>query len=145
VPYFGEVGRVQEIVEKTIDLVQRYSRLVGDGDFDAAYRLTASGLQAGMSKERFMAQHEQAAKRYHGPALDYLIDRFQFIYADEVARQKSKADEGWPKATPKEERCSCVTGFWIRDRSNRTGCDGGFLISEERAEYRIAHFTFYTQ
>jgi hypothetical protein len=141
--YRGDPQKVRPVVERSIELVQRYSACMGRGDFDAAYQLTAAGLRAWMSPKRFVTEHEQAARTYGGLPLDYLIDRFQFIYSDDAARRKSTADEGWPKTTPKEERRSCVTGFWICNRAAQTGCAGGFLISEEQGEYRIAKFTFY--
>jgi len=145
VPYWGNPANVRNIVEKTLELLRRYTSAIAKGDFDAAYAMTAGGLQAWMTKKRFVTEHEQAAKRYGGPAVEYRVDNFQFVYADDSARQKSKSDEGWPKSTPKEERRSCVIGFWIRDRKAETGCWGGFLFSEENGEYRIAKFTFYTQ
>ena len=143
VNYKGVASGVVPIVERSIELIQRYSGLIGRGDFESAYRLTAAGLRAWMSLKRFANEHERAAKIYRGPALDYLIYKFQFIYSDAAAQRKSTTDEGWPKKTLKEERRSCVTGFWIRDRAAQTGCAGGFLISEERDGYRIAKFTFY--
>jgi hypothetical protein len=143
VSYKGVASGVLPVVERSIELIQRYSRLIGRGDFESAYLLTAAGLRGWMSLKRFVTEHEQAARTYGGPALEYLIHKFQFVYSDDAARRKSTADEGWPKATPKQERRSCVTGFWIRDRDAQTGCAGGFLISEERHEYRIAKFTFY--
>jgi len=126
-------------------LVRHYTEAIGRSDFHTAYTLTASGLRAWMSLKRFVTAHDQAARAYGGQALEYHINSFQFIFADEAARKKSKAAEGWPKSTPKEERRSCLIGFWIRDRPAQTGCWGGFLISEEDSEYRIANFTFYTQ
>ncbi len=141
--YRGEPMKVRFVVERSIEAIQRYSSCIGRGNFDAAYQLTAAGLRAWMNPKRFVTEHEQAAKTYGGLPLDYLIYRFVFVYSDDAARKKSTADEGWPKKTPKEERRSCVTGFWICDRAARTGCAGGFLISEEHDEYRIAKFTFY--
>ncbi len=141
--YKGDPQKVQPVVERGIEIIQRYSACIGRGDFDAAYLLTAAGLRAWMTPKRFLTEHEQAAKTYGGLPLDYLIYRFQFVYSDDAARRKSTADEGWPKTTPKEERRSCVTGFWICNRATQTGCAGGFLISEEHDEYRIAKFTFY--
>lgn len=141
--YRGDPQKVRPVVERSIEVIQRYSACIGRGDFDSAYQLTAAGLRAWMNPKRFVTEHEQAAKTYGGLPQDYLIYRFQFVYSDDAARRKSTADEGWPKTTPKEERRSCVTGFWICNRAAQTGCAGGFLISEEQDEYRIAKFTFY--
>ena len=141
--YRGDPQKVRPVVERSIGIIQRYSAFIGRGDFDAAYQLTASGLRAWMNPKRFVTEYEQAAKTYGGLPLDYLIYRFPFVYSDDAARRKSTADEGWPKTTPKEERRSCVTGFWICNREAQTGCAGGFLISEEQNEYRIAKLTFY--
>jgi hypothetical protein len=145
VSYAGDAAGVRLIIERSIALVRRYSKHVGSGELEAAYRLTDSGLRVWMSYGRFVGAHERAAREYGGPALEFRIDRFQFVYVDAAARAKSKAGEGWPKTTPKERRRSCVTGFWIRDRAAQTGCWGGFLISEEHDEYQIASFTFYSQ
>ena len=141
--YRGDPQKVRPVVERSIEVIQRYSACIGRGDFNAAYQLTAAGLRAWMNSKRFVTEHEQAAKTYGGLPLNYLIYRFQFVYSDDAARRKSAADEGWPKTTAKEERRSCVTGFWICNRTAQTGCAGGFLISEEQGEYRIAKFTFY--
>ena len=145
VPYIGSADHVRLIFERSVGLVRLYTDAIGRGDFHSAYTLTASGLRAWMSLKRFVTAHEQATRRYGGPALEFHIKNFQFVLADEGARKKSKADEGWAKSTPKEERRSCLIGFWVRDRSAQTGCWGGFLLSEENGEYRIAKFTFYTQ
>jgi hypothetical protein len=141
--YRGDPQMVRPVVERSIEIIQKYSACIGRGDFGAAYQLTAAGLRARMSPKRFVTEHEQAGKTYGGLPQDYLIYRFQFVYSDDAARRKSTADEGWSKTTPKDERRSCVTGFWICNRATQTGCAGGFLISEEHDEYRIAKFTFY--
>ena len=142
VGYRGDPQKVRPVVERSIEVIQRYSACVGHGDFDAAYQLTAAGLRAWMTPKRFMTEHEQAGKTYGGLPKDYLIYRLVFVYSDDAARKKSTADEGWPKTTPKEERRSCVSGFWICNRAAQTGCAGSFLISEEEGEYRIAKFDF---
>src|SRR5262245_28218924 len=102
-PYRGDPQKVGHVVEHTIELIQRYSGLIGRGDFDGAYQLTAAGLRAWMNPKRFVTEHKQAAETYGGLPLDYLIYRFQFVYSDDAARKKSTADEEWPKTTPKEE------------------------------------------
>jgi hypothetical protein len=143
VTYAGDEGGVRKIVESSIVLIERYARVLGAGDFEGAYALTDSGLREWMSLKRFISDHERAAEEYHGPALEFHIDRFNFVYADDAARKKSTADEGWPKGTPKENRRAGVGGFWIRDRSDQTGCGGTLWIAEEQGLYRIAKFNFW--
>lgn len=144
VSFKGDAGGVREIVERTIVAVRRYSEVLGRGNFEAAYALTDSGLRAWMSYRRFVNDHERAAREYHGPALEFHIDRFNYVYADDTARKRSNTSaEGWPKGTQKENRRGAVGGFWIRDRTAQTGCGGTLWIAEEGGDYRIARFNFW--
>jgi hypothetical protein len=143
--YAGDPDGVGPIVEHSVDLIQRYSEAVGRGDFEAAYRLTGAGLRDWMTFKRFVSTHEKAAREYGGAALEFQIDEFLFVLADAAARKKSTADEGWPKATPKDVRRSRLVGFWIRKKSLQTGCWGAFWITEENNDYRVAKFDFFTQ
>jgi hypothetical protein len=144
VSYQGEVSGVRPVVEQTIALVRRYSQLVGAGNFKAAYQLTDIGLRDSMDFHKFIREHERAAQHYHGPALEFRMNQFAYVYADDAARKKSNtAEEGWPKLTPKENRRGRVLGFWIRDRAANTGCGGALWMAEENGEYRIAKFDFW--
>jgi hypothetical protein len=139
----GDPSGVKPVVERSIELIRRYSQVLGSGDFEAAYALTDSGLREWMSYKRFVGEHEKAARRYGGPALEFHIDRFNYVYADDTARKKSNTSvEGWPKGTPKENRRGAVGGFWVRDRATQSGCGGTLWIAEEEGEYRIAGFSF---
>lgn len=143
VRYHGDLAGVRPIVERSIDFVRRYSRIIGSGDFKAAYALTDSGLRAWMSYKRFVGDHERAARLYRGSALEFHIYRVNYVLADDAARKKSNTSvEGWPKGTAKETRRGAIGGFWIRDRAAQTGCDGTLWIAEENNDYRIAKFNF---
>jgi len=145
VRYEGDSSGVRSIVESSIILVRRYAEVLGSRDFKAAYALTDSGLRGWMTYKRFVGDHERAAQEYHGPALEFLINRLTYVYADATARKKSNTSlEGWPKGTPKENRRGAVSGFWIRDRAAQTGCGGSLWISEEDGGYRIAKFDCWT-
>jgi hypothetical protein len=140
----GDPARVREVVERSIAFVQHYTRLVGSGDFAAAYALTEAGLRAAMSFKKFVGEHESASAEYGGPALEFRIGEVAYVLADERARRKSNTSaEGWFKGTAKEARRSRVIGFWIRDRSAQTGCGGGLWIAAEDNDYRIAKFDFW--
>jgi hypothetical protein len=143
VSYKGDSNGVRPVVERSIALLRRYAQLIGGGEFEAAYKLTDSGLRAWMSLKKFVSAHERAAQEYGGPALDYQINLFAFVYADEAARKKSGPREGWPKLTAKENRRGKVLGFWVRDRAAKTGCGGTLWIAEENGEYLIAQFDFW--
>jgi hypothetical protein len=138
----GDAAEFRAIVERTIAFVKQYSDTVGSGDLAAAYALTDSSLQKRMKFERFKAEHEDAEKRYHGPALEYQIERFVYVLADDAARQDKK-DKGWDKRVPREERRARLLGFWVRNREKNTGCRGRLWITEENGEYRVAEFDFY--
>ena len=144
VQYEGKPEGVREVVERTIDVIQRYSRRMGAGDLAGAYALTDSGLQAAMPFKKFTRQHENAAQTYSGPVLDFQINLFAYVYSDDAARKKSKTSvEGWFKGTVQEARRGRVIGFWFCDRVARTGCEGALWIAEENNEYRIANFDFW--
>ncbi|MDB6122288.1 MAG: hypothetical protein JWQ71_1281 [Pedosphaera sp.] len=143
VRYTGDPAGVRPIIERSLSLLEQYCPMVGRGDFTAAYQLTGAGLRAWMTPKKFISAHNQAAKEYGGQPAEFLIERFVWVLADDAARKKSTADEGWPKLTTKEVRRCCVTGFWICDKTDRTGCAGSFLITEEENEYRIVKFGFY--
>lgn len=72
--YFGDIAGVREVVERSIAFVQRYSRLIGSGDFEAAYGLSDPGLRAALPFKKFVAEHERAAEQYGGPALEFRIN-----------------------------------------------------------------------
>ncbi len=144
VPYKGDPAVVQRIVERSISIIQDYARALGSGDFPAAYALTDVGLRSWMTHKRFVGDHQRAAQDYGGPAAEFLIQRFNSVLADDTARKQSNTSaEGWPKGTPKENRRAGVGGFWIRDRTARTGCGGTLWIAEENGAYRIAKFNFW--
>ncbi|MGC3956552.1 MAG: hypothetical protein QM813_00825 [Verrucomicrobiota bacterium] len=143
VPFWGDSDVACQVVEKTLELLSAYTKAIGKADFDAAYRMTGSGLQARMPKKRFISIHEQAAKLYQGSALEFHIDSFVVVYADRIAAEQSNSDKTWPKATPQGVRRARLIGFWIRDRAAQTGCWGGFWITEESSKYRIDDFNFY--
>lgn len=142
--YSGDPKGVRPVVEGSVKLIQQYSKIIGQGDFQKAYQLTGSGLRDWMTFNKFVSAHEKAARKYGGPALEFNISGFQFVLADAAARKKSKADEGWPKTTAKEDRRSKLTGFWIRDKTAQTGGWGSFHITDEAGEYRVAKFDFFT-
>jgi hypothetical protein len=144
VRYKGDPAGVQRIVERSISIIRDYSRAVGSGDFIAAYALTDRGLRGWMTYKRFVGDHERAAQDYGGPALEFLIQGFHSILADDKVRRHSNTSaEGWPKGTVKENRRAGIGGFWIRDRAARTGCGGTLWIAEENDAYRIAKFNFW--
>lgn len=143
--YAGDPNGVRPIVERSLELVKNYSEAIGRGDFERAYALTGFGLRDWMTFKKFVGAHERAANEYGGPALEFHIDGFLSVLADDAACKKSTADEGWPKTTPKEVRRSRLVGFWIRDKAGQTGCWGSFYITEENKEYRVAKFEFFTQ
>src|SRR5262249_38295749 len=82
----GDPGGVRPVVENSIALVRRYAKLIGTGDFNGAYELTDSGLQAWMNLKKFEGEHERAAREYGGSALEFLLDQFAYVYADETVR-----------------------------------------------------------
>ena len=144
VGFKGSAAAVPEVVQRSIDVVQRYSRLLGSGDFEAAYALTDAGLRAAMPFKKFVGEHERAAQEYGGPALEFRINEIAYVLSDDAARKKSNTTaEGWFKATAKEARRGRVLGFWIRDRSAQTGCGGALWIAAESEDYRIAKFDFW--
>jgi hypothetical protein len=144
VSYKGDPSGVRPIVEGSIAFVRQYSELIGRGDFEAAYRLTDVGLKASRSEQKFVSEHESAAKKYGGPALEFTLRQFAYVYVDPTVRMTSNTSkEGWPKLTAKENRCCRVIGFWIRNRAAQTGCAGSLWLSEVDAGYRVAKFDFY--
>jgi hypothetical protein len=142
--YKGDPNGVRPVVEPSIALVRRYSRLIGAGDFKAAYGLTDSGLRGEMDFKKFVVEHERAAEKFRGPALEFRINQFAYVYADAAARKESNtAREGWHKLTARENRRGRVLGFWIRDRAAKTGSGGALWIAEENKDYRVAKFDFW--
>jgi hypothetical protein len=144
VGYEGDADGVREVVENAIACVQRYSQVLGSGDFEAAYALTDAGLQRELPLPKFIAVHEKAAKKWYGPCLEFLIREIAYVYADEASRLASNtSEEGWYKGTPKENRRGRMLGFWIRDRADSSGCGGGLWFASQNGEYRIAKFDFW--
>ncbi len=143
VAYLGKPDGVREVVERSIELVRRHAETLGHGDFDMAYGDTGPSLRKWMSLKRFKALHKEAAERYGGPPLQFQIDQFGLVLADDKGRSKSSKEEGWPSSTPKEGRRTNLSGFWIRD-DEQHGCHATYWITEEDGEYRIAKFDFWS-
>jgi hypothetical protein len=141
--YRGDPAAVRSVFERSVAMVCRHTEAVSRGDFQSAYDDAGADLKAWMSLKKFETTHKEASSRYGGSPMEFQIDGFAFVLADEQARKKSTKDEGWPKTTPKETRRAKLTGFWIRD-GERHGCHGSFWITEESGEYRIAKFDFWT-
>ena len=138
----GDPSEFPSIVQRTIAFVKTYSDTVGRGDLAGAYALTDSSLRARMTQKLFEERHREAAGKFRGPALEYRIERFVYVLANDAARQDPK-DKGWEKDIPRGRRRSRVIGFWIRNRENCSGCRGRLWITEEDGDYRVADFDFY--
>jgi hypothetical protein len=138
----GEPGEFRSIVERSIAFVKKYSETLGLGDSAGAYAMAGASLRGRMTFEEFEEEHRQAEMTYRGPALEYQIERFVYVLADDAARN-DKQDKGWSKDVQRECRRSRIIGFWIRNREKRTGCRGRLWITEEEGEYRLAEFDFY--
>jgi hypothetical protein len=139
---WGDPAEFRSIVERTIAFVRNYSETLGGGDLSAAYALTGASLRERMDFDKFVQVHEEAEREFHGPALEYLIEMFVYVLTDETSRNNPK-DRGWHKNIPRAVRRARIIGFWIRDRSDNSGCRGRLWITEEDGEYRIADFDFY--
>jgi hypothetical protein len=140
----GDPAATRPIVERAIEFAREYSQTLGSGNLKVAYALTDTGLQKAMSFKQFENENQDASRQFGGPALEFQIERFAFILADNTARQKSNTSkEGWHKDTPKENRRCRVIGFWVRNRATQSGCRGSLWLSEEDGRYRLANFDFY--
>ena len=139
---WGDPAEFRSIVERSIAFARKYSDTLGSGDLAGAYALTGASLRKRMSFEKYERVHQQGEAEFHGPALEYLIERFVYVLADDAARQDKK-DHGWESDIPRECRRSRLIGFWIRDREDQSGCRGRLWITEENGEYRLADFDFY--
>src|SRR5687767_15244178 len=98
--------------------------------------MTDGGLREMMSFKQFVKIHQDAQRQFGGPALEFQIERFAFVLADQSARQQSKTSrEGWAKGTAKDSRRCRLIGFWVRDREAQSGGRGSLWISEENGQY----------
>ena len=138
----GEPAGFRPIVERSIAFVRKYSATLGSGALAAAYELTSASLRARIDFARFEQIHQQAESEFRGPALEYRIERFVYVLADDAARN-DKTDKGWRNDIPRDARRSRIIGFWVRNRENNSGCRGRLWITEENGEYRLADFDFY--
>jgi hypothetical protein len=139
---YGDPAEFRPIVERTIAFVRNYAETLGSGDLSAAYALTGASLRERMDFDKFVRIHQKAEREFHGPALEYLIEMFVYVLADDAARN-DPSDHGWHKNIPRPLRRARIIGFWIRDRSDSSGCRGRLWITEEDGEYRLADFDFY--
>jgi hypothetical protein len=138
----GDTSGARAVVEGSIAFVGRYSQVLAESGFAAAYELTDTGLREIMTREQFIKLHEEGEDNRwcRGPLLEFRIERFAYILTDDAARQATKsAKDDWPKGTAKTHRRSRVIGYWIRDRAAQTICRGAIWISEENGEYRLAN------
>jgi len=143
---WGDPKEAKIIAQRAMELVQRFSTAVFNGDIETAYGLCANELRNWMSVKRLVTELEKADRNYGGKAVACKIERVSHIEADDVARQKSGNRRGnWPKDTPKSSKRATVGSFWFTNPTESKGRWVMFWITEEADGYRIAKFNQYLQ
>jgi hypothetical protein len=141
----GDPKDARTIAKRSIDLVQRFSRAVFKQDLETAYGLCANELRTWMSVKRLFTELQKADEQFGGPAVDLMIERITWIYADEASRQRANSNGDWPKDTPKSNKRALVGAFWFTDKAKEHGRSAFFWVTEEADGYRIARFKQYVQ
>lgn len=141
----GDPTDAKVIAKHSLDVVRRFSKAVFTQDIEKAYGLCANELRTGRSVKQFFTDLQKADTRYGGPAVDLMVERITWIYADEASRRRSNTDGHWPKETPKPNKRALVGTFWIVDTKTKRGRWVFFWITEESDGYRIAKLNQYLQ
>lgn len=141
----GDPKDAKKIARQSLDVVTRFSKAVFKQDLETAYGLCANELRTWMSVKRLFTELQKADAQFGGPAVDFVIERVAWIYADEPSRQCSNSDGQWPKDTPKSNKRATVGTFWFTNPKEQQGRWVFFWVTEEAEGYRIAKFNQYLQ
>jgi hypothetical protein len=141
----GDPKEAKAIAKASLDVVRRFSTAVFKQDIESAYKLCAVELRNALGVEQFVTGLKRSDSRFGGPAVDLMIERITWIYADEASRKKSNASGDWPKETPKPNKRALVGTFWFTDTKHMRGRSVYFWVTEEAEGYRIAKFKQYLQ
>jgi hypothetical protein len=141
----GDPKDAKMIAKQSLDVVKRFSKAVFNQDVETAYALCANELKSWMSVKRFVTELQKADARFGGPAVELVVERITWIYADEASRKRSNSDGDWPKDTPKPNKRALVGGFWFNDKKKKRGRSAFFWVTEEAEGYCIAKFDQYIQ
>jgi hypothetical protein len=141
----GAPDAAPAIARESLELVHKFSAAVFSDDLETAYALCANELRSWMSVKRLHTELTRGDKRYGGKPLDCEIERIKCIYADQAAREKARADAGWPKDTPSMNRRAIVIAYWKTRSAEAGGRWIAFWVTEEAEGYRVAKFTQFVQ
>jgi len=141
----GDPKSAKQIAKQSLGVVTRFSKAVFKQDIETAYGLCANELRTSKSVKRLVTELQKADAQFGGPAVDLMIERITWIYADEPSRQRSNSDGQWPKDTPKTNKRALVCTFWFTDKEEQRGRSVFFWVTEEAEGYRIAKFNQYLQ
>jgi hypothetical protein len=141
----GDPTAAKSIAEHSLEVVERFSKAVFKQDIETAYGLCANELRMWMSVKRLVTDLQKADAQFGGPAVDLMIERITWIYADEPSRQRGNSHGDWPKDTPKSNKRALVGTYWFTNKKTQQGRWVFFWVTEEAAGYRIAKFNQYLQ
>lgn len=141
----GDTQDAKKIAKESLDVVQRFSKAVFKQDVESAYKLCADEFRAATTAEQFAASLKRSDSRFGGSAVDLIVERITWIYADAASRKKSNTDGDWPKETPKPNKRALVGTFWFVDKKQKRGRWVFFWVTEQAEGYRIAKFKQYLQ
>jgi hypothetical protein len=141
----GDPKDAKTIAKRSLDIVRRFSKAVFRQDIESAYKLCANELRTVMSVKQFVTEVNRSDSRFGGPAVDLIVERITWIYADTASRKKSNSSGDWPKGTPKPNKRALVVTFWFTDKKTKQGRWVFFWVTEESEGYRIAKFKQYLQ
>lgn len=141
----GDPRDAMTIAKASLTVVRQFSKAVFKQNIASAYSICANELRTATSIEKFAGGLKQSDARFGGPAVDLMVERITWIYADAAARKKSNATGDWPKDTPKPNKRALVATFWFVDKSQKRGRSVLFWVTEEADGYRIAKFKQYLQ
>jgi hypothetical protein len=141
----GDPKDAKTIAKQSLDVVQRFSKAVFKQDIETAYALCANEFRVNISVKEFVNKLNWADSHYGGMAVDLIVERITWIYADAASRKKSNASGDWPKDTPKPNKRALVGTFWLTNKKQNRGRWTFFWVTEETRGYCIAKFKQYLQ
>jgi hypothetical protein len=141
----GDPKGAKQIAKQSLEVIRQFSKAVFEQDIETAYGHCAKELRTRLNAKRFVTELQKADTQFGGPAVDLMVERITWIYADEASRQRSNSNGDWPKDTPKSNKRALVGAFWFTNKKEQRGRWTFFWVTEEADGYRIAKFNQYLQ
>ncbi len=141
----GDPAAAPEIAKQVLDTALQFSNAIFRGDFRAAYNLCSTELRARISLKRLTTDLAKSDNQFGGPAVRCVVERINWLYADQPSQLTPNSHTNWPKDMPKQNKRATVVAFWFTHPNENRGRWTALWVSQENGDYRIAKYNQFLQ